>query len=428
MESTIKDEFEMANMTIFNPFRIFDKLVARKFLIRPRDYDNYTEEQLDELVHNDLRMFVFDNETWFLAKDVCSYLGITPDHISRALKNLDDNYKRQENVILSMAPSSGAVSKVPTRAYKLYLINESGIYALIQKSKTIYAEEFKKWLNEEVLPEIRKTGSFTSAPEVAKEINAINSVHENEVMGVKFDTKEEVEAQFQEIIKEKDKIIEEEKLRGGIKDGIIEHQRKEHLELMSFLSGISKNIEKLQDENRVAREENKATAKAAKEQIQTLQEENTKQIQALQEENKSNMASLKSDIKKLQDKMEVVVKDRVARPADEGKLGVFAVYYTEETENIEDRIFSYVIIKCQIQNLRINENRLRKRYPNSHKIFSIENPSAESLFQVLKERIKKTELGVKFSHTSLYFTDADAEIDDVLDIVREIDRERVEVD
>nr|AGE61373.1 BRO-D [Chrysodeixis chalcites nucleopolyhedrovirus]AGE61823.1 BRO-D [Chrysodeixis chalcites nucleopolyhedrovirus] len=37
-------------------------------------------------------------------------------------------------------------------------ISEAGVYALIMKSKLPAAEEFQRWLFEEVLPELRKTG------------------------------------------------------------------------------------------------------------------------------------------------------------------------------------------------------------------------------------------------------------------------------
>ena len=41
-----------------------------------------------------------------------------------------------------------------------YLINESGLYSLILKSKMPSAKKFKRWVTSEVLPQIRKTGSY----------------------------------------------------------------------------------------------------------------------------------------------------------------------------------------------------------------------------------------------------------------------------
>lgn len=137
---------------------------------------------------------------------------------------------------------------------------------------------------------------------------------------------------------------------------------------------------------------------------------------------------MRTDFKKLQDKLEVVIKDRVAKPADEGKLQIFAIYSTHEEEDLEEKIYPYVITKCQKQHLKKNEKRIKEKYENAEKIFSIENPSAESLFQVLKERVKERELEIRFSNTGIYFTDDDARITDIIRLVEEIDRERVNVD
>ena len=49
------------------------------------------------------------------------------------------------------------------------LINESGLYSLILSSKMPKAKKFKRWVTSEVLPEIRKTGSYTKAPKPFKE-------------------------------------------------------------------------------------------------------------------------------------------------------------------------------------------------------------------------------------------------------------------
>ena len=48
------------------------------------------------------------------------------------------------------------------------LINESGLYSLILSSKMPKAKKFKRWVTSEVLPEIRKTGSYTRAPKSFK--------------------------------------------------------------------------------------------------------------------------------------------------------------------------------------------------------------------------------------------------------------------
>lgn len=145
----------------FNPFRIFDRTVSRRFLIRPENHSKYTEEELEELVPHTLRIFFIEDQVWYLAKDVCSFLGITPDNVSRSLKKLDSCYVRQESLRIE---SASHVAKKPSIIYKgkLYLLTDHGIYALIQKSRTQYAIEFKQWLHEEVLPCIAKSGIYAT--------------------------------------------------------------------------------------------------------------------------------------------------------------------------------------------------------------------------------------------------------------------------
>lgn len=426
-----KEDIEIvAAQKSFNPFRIFDRSVARKFLVRPRDHDKYTEDQLEELVPHNLRVFVFDGEVWYLAKDVCSFLGITPDHTSRSLKSIDQACIRQEQI--SLAPPSGAQVNDQRRSF--CLLSEAGIYALIQKSKTQYAIEFKEWLNEEVLPEIRRTGGYQMSKYADKERDVIHDHLEFQVEVAKSKTEEELKEEYEDILKEKDAIIEEKECIIEVQKGTIEQQQKcieiknkEHTELMDYLKGITCMLETNAESSRKQIESLK---KESKKQIESLKEENREQAQKAQEQMEAlteESKSLRTDFKKLQDKMDVVIKDRVAKPADEGKLQIFAIFETGE-EDIEEKRFPYVICKCQKQNLKTNKKRIKDKYEDARKVFSIENPSAESLFQVLKEKVKKDGLGIRFNNTGFYFTDDELGLADVVRLVQEIDRERVNVD
>jgi len=96
-------------------------------------------------------------ELWFVAKDVANILSY--DQTSNMLKRLDiDEIQKIEPSILD-----GSNSK----ARKIALINESGIYIAIFGSKKENAKEFKKWLTKDVLPSIRKNGFYIS-PESLK--------------------------------------------------------------------------------------------------------------------------------------------------------------------------------------------------------------------------------------------------------------------
>lgn len=96
---------------------------------------------------NEVRTQVIDDEIWFVAKDVAGILGYsnTSDAIIRHISNED----KAEVVI-----HDGRQNRDMT------IINESGMYALIFGSKLDNAKKFKRWVTSEVLPAIRKTGSY----------------------------------------------------------------------------------------------------------------------------------------------------------------------------------------------------------------------------------------------------------------------------
>lgn len=89
-----------------------------------------------------------DGNTWWVANDVCEVLGF--DNTSRALKN---NLDEDEKGIISHDTHGGK--------QELLTINESGLYTLILKSPKPESKQFRRWVTSEVLPSIRKTGSYT---------------------------------------------------------------------------------------------------------------------------------------------------------------------------------------------------------------------------------------------------------------------------
>lgn len=89
---------------------------------------------------------------WFVAKDVCSALGIGGPHVSEAVEVLEDDEKGNGIVVTLGGPQ------------ELLTVNESGLYALIFRSRKPQARIFRRWVTNEVLPAIRKTGSYSVAP------------------------------------------------------------------------------------------------------------------------------------------------------------------------------------------------------------------------------------------------------------------------
>lgn len=96
----------------------------------------------------DVRVVDRGGEPWFVAADVCSVLAV--GNPSEALKRLDAD----ERTLISI---EGASNGLPVNA-----VNESGLYSLILGSRKPEAKKFKKWVTSEVLPAIRKTGSYSS--------------------------------------------------------------------------------------------------------------------------------------------------------------------------------------------------------------------------------------------------------------------------
>ena len=107
--------------------------------------------QLFNYGENPVRTIQDDNgEVWFVAKDVCDILDIK--NVTDALSTLDDDERN------TLAITEGNKKKGNPN---MNVINESGLYALIFKSIKPEAREFRRWVTGTVLPQIRKTGSFT---------------------------------------------------------------------------------------------------------------------------------------------------------------------------------------------------------------------------------------------------------------------------
>jgi len=92
----------------------------------------------------ELRVVMIKDEPWFVAVDVCNALSI--GNPSDSIRSLDD-----DEVTLGTIEGSHRATN---------LINESGLYSLIFKSRKPEAKKFKRWVTHEVLPAIRKTGSY----------------------------------------------------------------------------------------------------------------------------------------------------------------------------------------------------------------------------------------------------------------------------
>lgn len=96
-----------------------------------------------------VRALLIDDEPWFVGKDVALALGYL-DHKNALKDHVDGEDKKRWRIA---TPSRGKQQAT--------IINESGLYSLILGSRLLSAKKFKRWVTSEVLPAIRKTGSYS---------------------------------------------------------------------------------------------------------------------------------------------------------------------------------------------------------------------------------------------------------------------------
>lgn len=123
-----------------------------------------------------VRTITRDGEPWFVGVDVCNALGY-----SNSRKAIHDHVDNDDKGVTK--------SDTPGGKQNVVIINESGLYALIFGSTLESAKRFKHRVTSEVLPSIRKTGSYT----VSKYKPKATSV--GEVVNLIVQTRESMERQ-----------------------------------------------------------------------------------------------------------------------------------------------------------------------------------------------------------------------------------------
>jgi prophage antirepressor-like protein len=102
----------------------------------------------------EVRTLMVDGEAWFVAVDVLTVLGLD----STAKRRLDD-----DEMGVASIHTLGGTQSVST-------VNEAGLFSLILGSRKLEARAFKRWVTHDVLPAIRKTGSYTTVQKSPMEI------------------------------------------------------------------------------------------------------------------------------------------------------------------------------------------------------------------------------------------------------------------
>ena len=99
-----------------------------------------------------IRVTLKNDNPWFVSHDVCAALGYVNPRKAVA-DHLDDDER------MTVTSSDGHSGK-RGGARLMTIINESGLYALVLRSRKPEARKFAKWVTGEVLPSIRKTGGY----------------------------------------------------------------------------------------------------------------------------------------------------------------------------------------------------------------------------------------------------------------------------
>lgn len=96
---------------------------------------------------NAVRAKEVDGSFWFVSKDICAILGLDNKETPR---RLDSDEVGKTHLMDSMG-----------RTQEFTIVSESGLYNLIFKSRKTQAQKFRKWVTSEVLPALRKNGSYS---------------------------------------------------------------------------------------------------------------------------------------------------------------------------------------------------------------------------------------------------------------------------
>lgn len=96
-----------------------------------------------------VRVVTIDGTPWFVAGDACLVLGYSNSRDAVA-KHVREHQKRVSRIATPSGEQGATV------------ISEGGLYRLMMRANTVLADEFQDWVTDEVLPTVRRTGSYAS--------------------------------------------------------------------------------------------------------------------------------------------------------------------------------------------------------------------------------------------------------------------------
>jgi prophage antirepressor-like protein len=116
-------------------------------------------------------------QPWFQAKPIVVHLGYGPTHVQQTLSKLPEKHRKSLGELME-GELSGSSPLGHNERIATYL-SEAGLFELLCKSEMPAARPFQDWLFEEVLPTIRRTGSYSLAqPSVQRELQELRAAVE----------------------------------------------------------------------------------------------------------------------------------------------------------------------------------------------------------------------------------------------------------
>lgn len=135
------------------------------------------EIKLFNFKSHEVRTILINDEPYFIGKDVADVLGYS-NSSKAVMVHVDDEDK--ESLMLEARSQNGNLVKTMTT-----VINESGVYALIFGSKLPDAKKFKHWVTSEVLPELRRTGTYKVPRTYAEALRELaDQAERNEILRI----------------------------------------------------------------------------------------------------------------------------------------------------------------------------------------------------------------------------------------------------
>lgn len=137
----------------------------------------------------EVRIILLEGNPWFCLQDICKSLGL---RTSAVRERLNDDVVTTDTIIDNLG-----------RQQLANFVNEDGLYDTVLDSRKPAAKKFRKWLTSEVLPTIRKTGSYSVKP-----LSQLEIIAQSAQILLEQDQKIKELAHKQETLQEKVEILE----------------------------------------------------------------------------------------------------------------------------------------------------------------------------------------------------------------------------